>query len=96
LAEDADLRLRAPKRFWKELLQANDNETTTSSNRDARLPAPGTVLKRHYQGQNIAVTVLEEGFLYDNQNYGSLSAIAHRVTGTRWNGYLFFGLMKSS
>jgi len=26
---------------------------------------------------------------------GSLSAIAHKVTGTRWNGFLFFGLLKS-
>ncbi len=36
--------------------------------------------------------VLEDGFEYNGKSYGSLSAIAHRVTGTRWNGYVFFGL----
>ena len=36
--------------------------------------------------------VLEGGFEYDGTIYRSLSAIAREVTGTKWNGYLFFGL----
>lgn len=94
LAEDVDVRLRAPRHFWKELSRSPEQAAGASRTRDPRLPPPGTVLTRSYQGQSVAVTVLEEGFAYNNQNYGSLSAIAHRITGTRWNGFLFFGLNK--
>ena len=34
---------------------------------------------------------LEDGFQYQFQRHRSLSAIAREVTGTRWNGPLFFG-----
>jgi hypothetical protein len=50
------------------------------------------VLRRHYQGREIVVNVLAESFEYESQPYRSLSAIARQVTGTRWNGLLFFGL----
>jgi len=36
--------------------------------------------------------VLEDGFEYESRRYRSLSAIAREVSGTRWNGLLFFGL----
>ena len=52
------------------------------------------MLKRVYGARTIEVTVLERGFEYQGQQYGSLSLIAQRVTGTRWNGYLFFGLQR--
>ena len=87
LANDSDLRLRAPRSFWHEI--ERDGE---SPNRDPRLPPTGTVVERIYQGQIIRVTVLANGFEYHGKNYASLSAIAHRVTGTRWNGFHFFGL----
>jgi hypothetical protein len=92
LAEDVDLRLRAPRRFWNELVNANG---AAQLRRDARLPPIGTILERSYQGQRVVVTVLEQGFSYNGQTFGSLSAIAHQVPGTRWNGFLFFGLLKS-
>jgi hypothetical protein len=38
------------------------------------------------------VEVLEEGFAYQGRGYDSLSAIDYAATGTRWNGYAFFGL----
>jgi DUF2924 family protein len=62
------------------------------SPRDPRLPPPGTLLRRHYQGREIVVKVLEQGFEYDSERYASLSALARELTGTRWNGLLFFGL----
>jgi hypothetical protein len=40
------------------------------------------------------VKVLEQGFEYDSRRYRSLSAIAREITGTRWNGLLFFGLVE--
>lgn len=60
--------------------------------RDPRLPAPGTVIERDYQGQVIRVKVLDEGFEYAGETYRSLSTVAKVATGTIWNGFLFFGL----
>ena len=87
LANDLDLRLRAPRSFWREIECNGD-----SANRDPRLPPAGTVVERIYQGQILRVAVLAAGFEYEGKHYRSLSAIAHRVTGTRWNGFHFFGL----
>ena len=57
--------------------------------------SPGTVLTREYHGQEIRVVALEDGqFEYDGQVFTSLSAVAKAVTGTKWNGRLFFGLTK--
>ena len=36
--------------------------------------------------------VLTEGFEWQGRPYRSLSAIARAITGTRWNGLVFFGL----
>lgn len=58
--------------------------------RDSRLPAPGTVLTRKYRGRTIAVTVLEDGFDLEGKRYPSLTAVAEAVTGSHWNGHLFF------
>ena len=66
--------------------------TPVSRHRDPRLPAPGTVLTRRYHGTTIAVTVLDDGFDYEGRRYPSLTAVAKAVTGTHWNGMLFFGL----
>ena len=33
-----------------------------------------------------------DGFEYDGRTYRSLSAVAKRITGQQWNGFLFFGL----
>jgi hypothetical protein len=54
----------------------------------------GTRLLREYQGQSHEVLVTRNGFIYDGKPYKSLSAIARAITGTRWNGLVFFGLKK--
>jgi hypothetical protein len=38
------------------------------------------------------VSVLTDGFAWQGRPYHSLSAIARAITGTRWNGWAFFGL----
>ncbi len=91
LADDADVRLRAPRKFWDKLEQAHEEAGVL---RDRRLPVAGTMLNRSYRGQAIMVKVLEEGFEYQGRSYASLSSIASQVTGTRWNGFAFFGLLK--
>jgi hypothetical protein len=90
LAEDADLRLRAPRKFWAEV------SPPSTALRDERLPAPGSVLKREFQGRSITAVVLEGGFAFEGKTYESLSAIAWKATGTRWNGFAFFSLNKGA
>jgi hypothetical protein len=89
LADDTDLRTRAPREFWQALREKSHE---ANQRRDPRLPPIGNELIRHYQGRPIVVRVVEGGFNYDGQLYRSLSAVAYHVTGTRWNGYLFFRL----
>jgi hypothetical protein len=57
---------------------------------DPRLPAVGTVLTRVDGRIEHRVTVLADGFEYKGEQYRSLSKIARVITGTPWNGYLFF------
>ena len=55
-------------------------------------PIAGTRMIREWQGVEHTVTVLADGFEYQGRHYKSLSAIARAITGTRWNGPLFWGL----
>ena len=55
-------------------------------------PIAGTRLIREWQGVEHSVTVLADGYEYQGRPYGSLSAVARAITGTRWNGLVFFGL----
>lgn len=55
-------------------------------------PITGTKLIREWQGIDHCVTVLDDGYEYQGRPYKSLSAIARAITGTRWNGWIFFGL----
>lgn len=91
LAQDADLRISAPQNFPR---PASRNQPMSS--RDVRLPPPGTVIQRPFQGQAVEIEVLAKGFRYQDRVFRSLSAIARHVTGTQWNGFLFFGLNRSS
>lgn len=54
----------------------------------------GTQLVREWNGRVYRVMVTEDGFEMDGQGYGSLSAIAKRITGAGWSGPRFFGLSK--
>jgi len=56
------------------------------------MPIVGTRLIREWQGVEHVVTVTADGFEWEGRPYKSLSAIARAITGTRWNGWVFFGL----
>jgi hypothetical protein len=94
IAQDADLRIVAPRDFFTvgeeriEITRGNGNRRQ----QDSRLPLPGAVLSRKWKGRTILVEVLAKGFRFENRHYSSLSAIAVAITGTRWNGLAFFGL----
>ncbi|MEI4197376.1 DUF2924 domain-containing protein [Roseovarius sp. E0-M6] len=55
-------------------------------------PITGTRLLREWQGVEHVVTVTADGFEWQGRPYKSISAIARAITGTRWNGWVFFGL----
>lgn len=55
-------------------------------------PLTGTRLIREWQSVEHCVTVRDDGYEYQGRPYQSLSAIARAITGTRWNGWVFFGL----
>ena len=58
-------------------------------------PIAGTKLIREWQGVEHAVTVTNDGYEWQGRPYRSLSAIANAITGTRWNGWVFFGIRRS-
>jgi hypothetical protein len=84
LARDADLKTRPPADFHAFTLEG--------SKRDWRLPAVGRTLTRTHGGTLHKVIVCGDGFQYRGEKFRSLSAVAFAITGTRWNGYAFFGL----
>ena len=90
LAKDADIRVTAP-RIAAPVDPARTKHLVLPSQRDAGL-APGTHLRREWQGRQLVVTVLPDGFDHDGTVYRSLSAVARAITGTQWNGHVFFGL----
>ena len=63
---------------------------STETARDPRLPRSGTVVRRLHGATEHTVTILDDGFEYRGENYRSLSKIARLITGTPWNGFLFF------
>ena len=55
-------------------------------------PVAGTRLVREWQGVEHVVTVTADGYEWRGRSYRSISAVARAITGTRWNGWTFFGL----
>jgi hypothetical protein len=55
---------------------------------------PGTRFVREWNGERHEVTITRDGYEYRGRPFKSLSAIARTITGTRWNGPLFFGIRK--
>jgi hypothetical protein len=52
----------------------------------------GALLAREWKGRLERVMVLDQGFAWNGETYGSLSQVARAMTGTNWNGHRFFGL----
>ena len=71
---------------------ADQLEPKAARRRDPGRPIAGTQLRREWKGVEHVVTVREHDFEYGGRPYRSLSAVAREIAGTRWNGWLFFGL----
>jgi Protein of unknown function (DUF2924) len=84
--------LRQPK---GETLASSDGrpfETRIATTREGAKLKAGALLAREWKGRLERVTVLEKGFAWNGEPYGSLSQVAKAMTGTNWNGHRFFGL----
>ena len=71
---------------------AEELEPRSGSRGAEHRPIAGTRLMREWQGVEHTVTVLAHGYEWQGRPYQSLSAVARAITGTRWNGWTFFGL----
>jgi len=80
---------RRLKQFYKAFKA--DPHHTPSSNLGLK---PGLMLTREWNGTKHRVAVQEKGFEYRDEQYGSLSQVARRITGSRWSGPAFFGLKR--
>lgn len=67
---------------------------TTARPRDPNAPAVGSTLKRSFKGNDIAVKVTADGYLFDGQTFGSLTAVARHITGYAISGPVFFKLVE--
>jgi Protein of unknown function (DUF2924) len=80
-----------PRRLLDQLVKA----ALAKPNGRLQLPQrikPGSELVRTWKGKSHRVAVMADGFAYGGERFTSLSEIATRITGTRWNGPRFFGL----
>jgi hypothetical protein len=102
LSESAKARIveLAPATFIRSQLPAGfrpdakvvPTSSGTTTRRDPRLPTSGSTIARRYKGNDIRVLVLDAGFEWAGRRFDSLSEVAFAVTGSKWNGWLFFGL----
>ncbi len=93
IANDLDARLLPPRKP-KNGGDRSHRVASVHAQASGMQLVPGTILTREYRGEVHEVTVLEKGFEYDGGVFRSLSGIARSITGTQWNGKLFFGLKK--
>ena len=82
--------IRRLERLGEELDGGDRRKRGIRADRDR--PITGTRLLREWHGVEHIVTVTADGFEWQGRPYKSLSAIARAITGTRWNGWVFFGL----
>jgi hypothetical protein len=72
---------------------AGGDRARASRLRTDRSVKPGTRFIREWNGTTIEVIGMADGrYRYQGEAYRSLSAIARKITGTRWSGPAFFGL----
>jgi len=77
-----------------EPVKATPKRTPKTTDRDPRLPAIGSVMKRQFKGKEIVVKVTADGFEYDGQTFRSISACARHIVGYMISGPVFFKLVE--
>jgi hypothetical protein len=85
---------KATSRKLATLVQARRSDGEIAPEGAQRIRA-GARLVREWNGRTHTVTVEEEGFTYAGRSYRSLTAIAREITGARWSGPRFFGVVRN-
>jgi hypothetical protein len=73
--------------------QSEETESPSSSGDGPALSDPrggAVTYRRTWKGEEHVVVETAQGLLHRGTHYRSLSAIAREITGTRWNGLVFF------
>jgi DUF2924 family protein len=84
--------LRRPKGRPADPLDRQASATRAPTTRDGAKLRAGALLTREWNGKLERVVVLDKGFVWNGETYGSLPQVAKAMTGTKWNGHRFFGL----
>jgi len=86
---------KAHDKLKKHMLTIQSENPGFVSDRASKQILAGARFIREWHGQRHEVIVRDEGFEYNGQIFRSLSAIAKKITGTKWNGMVFFNAPKS-
>jgi len=78
----------------RELRTIAKGEPSSEPSRQLQTKA-GTRFLREWHGDTHEVFATDNGFVWKGKTFRSLSAVACAITGAKWNGHRFFGLVKS-
>jgi len=92
LAATSDVRTTPPREDVLDRNRRKMPEVDGYVDWDPRLPPPGSYVERLYKGKMVRVLVLTDGFEYEGRRYRSLSNIAGELSGSSYNGFVFFKL----
>jgi hypothetical protein len=84
--------LRQPKGHRLGSSDLHPFEARIATTREGTKLQAGALLAREWNGRLERVMILDQGFAWNGETYGSLSQVAKAMTGTSWNGHRFFGL----
>jgi hypothetical protein len=84
--------LRQPKGHRLGSSDLHPFEARVATTREGTKLKAGALLAREWNGRLERVMILDKGFAWNGETYGSLSQVAKAMTGTSWNGHRFFGL----
>ena len=85
-----------PAMVARELSRVVDTDDVVPTRPEPVVIRPGTRLLREWNGRTISVIAADNGFVWEDKHYLSLSAVARAVTGAAWSGPRFFGLVARS
>ena len=74
--------------------EVTKEKTVTAKKMRKFSPLIGTKITKEYRDKIHEVLVVNDGFSYEGTVYKSLSAIATKIAGTKWNGLKFFNVSK--
>ncbi len=96
-ADLSELRVSAPRSTTQPPRTESQPKAVPSiecSERDPRIPPPGSVLERDFQGRRISITVLAHGFEWNGQVFASFTKALKTAIGKSYSPFAFFKLGK--